>query len=68
MNIDESNLNEKIIICAFNKTDLVEKDKNKLQLNDRIGKNIFLCKITCIDEMNGIEELLNILKVQISNM
>ena len=63
-NID---LKEKKIICAFNKTDLL--NGNIFDFDKKVVEgNIDLCKLSCIDELNGIDELMNILKVQIGKM
>ena len=59
-------LNDKIIICAFNKIDLLNEKMFKIEEKQ---KNIYFCKISCLEQLNnGIDELLNCLKVQISNM
>ena len=61
---------QQVVICALNKIDLLnEMNRSSFGVaNSEDEKNKYFSKISCIDELNGIDELLSCLKIQIANM
>lgn len=65
---EKIDLHDKIVICAFNKIDLIKESKFENKFKNDSDQKVFMCKTSSINDENGIDDLLNVLKLQIINM